>query len=96
MNFEQAGIDGLSAPDQTLDAVLALSVLHLLEDKEAVITKVYTMLKPGGLFVTSTACLGDAMGWFKLIGPIGKFLGLFPLANFRAMVIATASSLDAK
>ena len=36
------------------------------------------MLKPGGIFVTSTACLGDTMKWFKVIGPIGKFFGLMP------------------
>lgn len=31
------------------------------------IAKVYQMLKPGGIFVTSTMCMGDTMGWFKLI-----------------------------
>ena len=71
----------MSIPDQTLDLVLGLSILHLLEDKEAAIAKVDHMLKPGGLFVTSTACLGDTMGWFKLIAPIGKFLGFFPLVK---------------
>ncbi len=39
------------------------------------------MLKPGGLFITSTPCLGDTMAFFKFIGPIGKFLGLMPLVK---------------
>ena len=39
------------------------------------------MLKPGGIFVTSTACLGDTMAFFKFIAPIGKFLGLMPLVQ---------------
>ena len=39
------------------------------------------MLQPGGLFITSTVCLGDTMAWFKLIAPIGKVLGLFPLVK---------------
>jgi hypothetical protein len=40
------------------------------------------MLKPGGIFVTSTACLGDTMTkYIKLIAPIGKFLGLMPLVK---------------
>lgn len=34
------------------------------------------MLKPGGIFVTSTICIGDTMKIFKLIAPIGKLLGL--------------------
>ena len=81
VTFEQASIDELSVPDRTYDAVLGLNVLHLLENKEEVIAKVYKMLQPGGLFITSTVCLGDTMAWFKLIAPIGKFLGLFPLVK---------------
>ncbi len=85
VTFEQASIDELNVPDQTFDAVLGLSILHLLEDKEAVITKVYNLLKPDGIFVTSTICLGDMMAWFKWIAPIGKFLGLFPLVKVFTM-----------
>ncbi len=79
ITFEQATIEELSTPDETYDAVLGLSILHLLENKEEAISKVHKMLKPGGLFVSSTVCLGDGMKWFKLIGPIGKLLGLMPL-----------------
>lgn len=81
IDFEQATIEAVSVADQTLDAVLGLSILHLLENKEDAIAKVYRLLKPGGIFVTSTACLGDTMKWFKLIAPIGKLLGLFPLVK---------------
>ncbi len=79
VTFEQSTIDEFSVSDQTLDAVLALSILHLLENKEEVIAKVHRMLKPGGIFVTSTACIGDTMMRFlKFIVPIGKFLCLIP------------------
>ena len=81
VTFEQASIDELQIPNQSLDIVFGLSILHLLEDKEAAITKVYQMLKPGGFFVSSTVCLGDAMSWFKFIAPIGKVLGIFPLVQ---------------
>jgi len=79
VSFERSTIDDLRVLDQTLDAVLALSVLHLLEDKEAAIAKVHKMLKPGGVFVTSTACIGDMPTWIKLIVPIGRILGRMPL-----------------
>lgn len=79
--FERSAIDEFSAPDQTFDAVLGLSILHLLANKEEVISKVHKMLKPGGIFVTSTACIGDTMKFFKIIAPIGKFLGLMPLVK---------------
>ena len=81
ITFQQSTIETLHAPDQSFDIVLGLSILHLLEDKEAMIAKVHKILKPGGLFVTSTACLGDTMGWFRFIAPIGNFLGLLPLVK---------------
>lgn len=81
ITFEQLTIEELSVADGTFDVVLGLSILHLLENKEEAITKVHKMLKPGGLLVTSTACLGDNMQWFKLIAPIGNFLNLIPLVQ---------------
>ncbi|MBE9137294.1 class I SAM-dependent methyltransferase [Nodosilinea sp. LEGE 07088] len=78
VTFEQATIEDLDLPAQSLDAVLGLSILHLLKDKEAAIARIYQLLKPGGIFVTSTACIGDTMSWFKLIAPMGRFLGFFP------------------
>ena len=55
--------------------------MSLLEDRAAAIAKVHRLLKPGGLFVSSTACLGDSMKFFKLVGPIGHFFGLVPLVR---------------
>jgi ubiquinone/menaquinone biosynthesis C-methylase UbiE len=82
ITFQQSTLDELSLSDQTLDAVLGLSILHLLENKKAAITKVHKMLKPGGIFVTSTICLEDTiMKFFRYIAPIGKFLGLMPLVK---------------
>lgn len=95
VTFAQASIDNLSVPDRTYDAVLGLNVLHLLENKEAVIAKVHTMLQPGGTFITSTVCLGDTMAWFKLIAPVGKFLRLFPLVKIFTIADLKKSMTDA-
>ncbi len=81
VTFERADVSTVRATDGTVDAVLALSVLHLLEDRDAVIGEVHRMLAPGGVFVTSTACIGDTMGWFRLIAPAGRWLGLIPLVR---------------
>ncbi len=91
VTFQQSTIDEFSVSDQTLDAVLGLSILHLLENKEEVIDKVHKMLKPGGIFVTSTPCIGDTMMRFlKFIVPIGKFFGLMP----QVMVFTTKELED--
>ncbi len=90
VTFEQSTIEQIRVPDQSLDAVLGLSILHLLEKKEEAIAKVHRMLKPGGVFVTSTVCIGDTMRFFKVIAPVGKFLGLMPLVKvFTTESLAT-------
>ncbi len=81
IDFEVSSIDDLTVEDESMDMVLGLSILHLLKNKDQVIKRVHQMLKPGGLFVTSTACLGDHMKFFKWIGPIGHFIGLLPTIN---------------
>ena len=84
LSFEQSTIEALDAPEASYDAVLALSVLHLLEDKEAAIAKVHRLLTPGGVFVTSTACLRDSPKLrllIAVIGPPGRWLGLLPLVR---------------
>jgi ubiquinone/menaquinone biosynthesis C-methylase UbiE len=78
VTFATATIDDLEAADETFDAVLGLNILHLLEDKEAVIAKVHKVLKHSGVFVTSTVCLGGAMKLLSWIVPIGKLFGLMP------------------
>lgn len=78
VTFTRAVVDELSVPDQTFDAVLGLSILHLLENKEDVISRIWKMLKPGGIFVSSTACIGDTLNVFKFIAPIGEFFRLLP------------------
>ena len=81
VTFEQSTIDDLDVPNETFDAVMGHSILHLLENKEDAIAKVHQMLKPGGVFVSSTACIGDVLKIFKVIAPIGRFFGVLPLVK---------------
>ncbi len=42
------------------DAVCAFSLLHLVDDPARVVASVRAQLKPSGLFISKTVCLGDA------------------------------------
>jgi ubiquinone/menaquinone biosynthesis C-methylase UbiE len=81
VTFRCTAIDTFSLPDQTLDAVLGLNILHLVENKDAVIAKIHKVLKPGGVFVTSTACIADMMRIFRVVVPVGRFLRLIPMVK---------------
>jgi 2-polyprenyl-3-methyl-5-hydroxy-6-metoxy-1,4-benzoquinol methylase len=81
VTFEAQTIENLSFESESFDVVMGMSILHLLEDKDVVIQKVFELLKPGGVFVSSTICLGDSMPFFRFIAPIGKALGKMPLVR---------------
>lgn len=91
VEFRQSTLEALGLADNSYDVVLGLSILHLLKDKEAAIREVYRVLKPGGVFVSSTVCLGDSMRYFRFIAPIGKFFRLLPvLRTFRSSELETS------
>jgi 2-polyprenyl-3-methyl-5-hydroxy-6-metoxy-1,4-benzoquinol methylase len=69
---------------------MGMSILHLLEDKEAMIARVYRMLKPGGLFISSTVCLSGIMTLLKLIVPFGRVFGFMP----QVLEFFTAKELE--
>lgn len=83
VTFRQANIDTLEASDGAFNAVMGHSILHLVDDRNAVIARVHRLLKPGGVFVSSTACLGDSA--LKYIGfamaPLARLTGLLPLVK---------------
>ncbi len=81
VTFKQSGIDEFDAPNQSYDVIMGHSILHLLPDKERVIAKVFQLLKPGGVFISSTSCINNAR-ILKLVLPLGHAIGLMPLVRF--------------
>ena len=79
ITFTRATLTEFNAETDSFDVVLGLNVIHLLPDRQAVIAEVARILKPGGIFVSSTACLGQSyLRFIKLFAPLGKLLGLMP------------------
>ena len=79
LTFTRGTLAEFNAEDASYDAVLGLNVIHLLPDRRAVIAEVARILKPGGIFVSSTVCLGHSyLRFIKLVAPLGKMLGLIP------------------
>ena len=51
----------------TYDAVLALSVLHLVPDAEALLHRIQKLLRPGGMLIVETPCLGEQNAFKRLL-----------------------------
>ncbi len=76
ITFQQSSIDEFQAPNNTYDVIMGMSILHLLKDKKSAIKKAHKLLKPGGLFISNTVCLGDNMKFMKYLAPAGMLFGL--------------------
>ncbi|MEL6679310.1 MAG: class I SAM-dependent methyltransferase, partial [Pseudomonadota bacterium] len=91
ITYERADMDTLMAPEESYDVALGMSILHLVDDRDSVIEKVHTMLRPGGVFVSSTVCMAEGYGIFRYIGPVGFALGLLPRLRVFSKVELEAS-----
>ena len=79
ITFSQGTLAEFNADTASVDAVLGLNVIHLIPNREEVIVEVARILKPGGIFVSSTGCLGNSyLRFIKLLVPLGKLLGIMP------------------
>lgn len=80
-DFLQTSVFDKSFQPGSFDMVMAFFVLHFFEDIDVVFERVHELLKPGGIFISETACLGNKN---KLMGSLLRFaghLGILPKIN---------------
>ncbi|KEA62877.1 putative methyltransferase [Marinobacterium lacunae] len=79
ITFSRSTLEAFNASSSSLDAVLGLNVIHLVPNRKELIAEVARVLKIGGIFVSSTVCLGRSYFRFiKLLVPLLKPFGLMP------------------
>jgi len=81
VTFEKSDIHAFIAGDKQFDMVMMHSLLHLLQDREAVVSQAYDLLKPGGVFVSSTGCLSGKT-LMKPVIFLGRMIGRLPYVAF--------------
>lgn len=65
------------------DVVMAFNLLHLVDDLPATLQHIRDLVKPGGLFISKTICLGDdavplKVRLFLKLVPLMRLIGLAP------------------
>ncbi len=89
LRFEVQSINALNAKEESFDAILGMSILHLLPDHQDVLAEVFRLLKPGGYFFSSTVCIGDGNPIIPFILPLMKAIGKAPyVGNFTSAGLA--------
>lgn len=67
---------------ESFDVVLALNILHLVEDAEKALQRIDELLKPGGMLITTTATMGELKTYIKVIIRFLIKAGLAPKIRF--------------
>jgi 2-polyprenyl-3-methyl-5-hydroxy-6-metoxy-1,4-benzoquinol methylase len=82
LSFKRATLDDLDEAEKRFDLIMGMNIIHLLPSKSEATAKVYSLLKPGGLFISSTPCLADSL-WCLLwpVLKVARWFGLAPLVR---------------
>jgi 2-polyprenyl-3-methyl-5-hydroxy-6-metoxy-1,4-benzoquinol methylase len=68
VNFMKATIFDERLNQESYDLILSLSILHLVYDLPQVMHRIHQLLKPGGVFISATPCLGENTFSSRLTG----------------------------
>lgn len=70
----------------SFDVVMAFNILHLLPDLQPALQRINELLKPSGIFISTTPCLGEQMAIYnRLLMPLLRLsskIGIIPQVNF--------------
>jgi len=82
INFINTSVEDFDATEGSFDMVLALNLIHLLSDRQAALSKIYRLLKPGGIFISSTVCLSNKLWFLRPMIWVMQCFGKAPYVTF--------------
>jgi len=78
VTFRHAALVQAAAGDGPYDVVMAFNLLHLLEDLPGALAAINAMVKPGGLFISKSGCLGEKGIHLRLLIGVMQMFGKAP------------------
>jgi 2-polyprenyl-3-methyl-5-hydroxy-6-metoxy-1,4-benzoquinol methylase len=82
VHFRIGSVDDPALAPASFDVVMAMNLLHLLPDLPRQLRLIHGLVRPGGLFVSKTSCVGDQGLAIRLAIPLMRVLGIAPYVNF--------------
>lgn len=82
VHFRTCTVHNTELALESFDVVLAMNLLHLLGDIPARLGRIHELLRPGGLFISKTPCLGDQSFLMRILIPLMRAVGIAPYVNF--------------
>ncbi len=86
VDFKQTTLFDESYQKASFDVILALDIIHLVEDSQKHIQRISELVKTGGFIISSTPCLGEKKTFQNKLSSIAVFLllkfGILPYIRF--------------
>lgn len=86
VRFMNTDLLELQTRPETYDAVTAYNVLLYMKNQEEVLDKIYDILKPGGIFLSATDCLGRNFSGDSIRKFWKSKLHLMPYVSFETPI----------
>jgi ubiquinone/menaquinone biosynthesis C-methylase UbiE len=88
VSFAVAPAEADVVAEGSCDAVLAFNVLHLVVNRAAVYQSIQRALRPGGLFISKTACIREMSILLRMGIPVARAIGKAPtIAMFDGLAL---------
>jgi ubiquinone/menaquinone biosynthesis C-methylase UbiE len=89
LSFRTATAEELVHEESRFDAVLGFNYLHMVRDVPDTLRSIHALLKPGGLYISKTPCLGDMNPLIPLLLlPVMRAIGKAPhVSSFSASML---------
>lgn len=82
VHFTKATLFDERNKKESFNVILAFNILHLLEEPQQVMQQINALLKPGGLFISATECMGKGNSFLQIVlWPLSK-MGVVPFLNY--------------
>lgn len=79
LRFVAAALTDAPRAEEGFDAVLAFHLIHLVDDLPGALGAIAERLRPGGVFISKTVCLGERGGWkLRAFVRVMRLLGIAP------------------
>jgi 2-polyprenyl-3-methyl-5-hydroxy-6-metoxy-1,4-benzoquinol methylase len=90
VEFRTTTVEDAALERSSFDVVMAMNLLHLVEDLGAFLQRAHELIRPGGLFVSKTPCVGEQGLLLRVVIPVMRALGFAPYVNFVTEASLTA------
>lgn len=79
VNYEAATIFDERYRKESFNVVLAFRILHVLKDVKGAVSRINELLKPGGIFISVSACVGDEKNILSVLASLASKVGIVPV-----------------